>query len=89
VMARRPTIFALEDRLEALHVPTLVVVGDEDEPCVEPALFMHQHIPEASLMVMPRTGHAVNLEEPAAFNQAVRDFFDLVEGNRWWSESTA
>jgi pimeloyl-ACP methyl ester carboxylesterase len=89
VMARRPTIFALEDRLKVLHVPTLVVVGDEDEPCVEPARFMHQHIPEASLMVMPRTGHAVNLEEPVAFNQAVRDFFDLVEGNRWWSGSTA
>jgi pimeloyl-ACP methyl ester carboxylesterase len=78
VMARRPTIFALQERLEALPVPALIVVGDEDEPCIEPALFMFRHIPGASLMVLPRTGHAVNLEEPAAFNQALRDFFDEV-----------
>jgi pimeloyl-ACP methyl ester carboxylesterase len=85
VMARRPTIFALEERLERLRVPALIVVGDEDEPCVEPALFMRRHIPEAGLLVLPHTGHAVNLEEPAAFNQALRDFFDLVERDRWWS----
>ena len=34
VILRRPTIFALEDKLHALDVPTLVVIGDEDEPCV-------------------------------------------------------
>jgi len=83
VMLRRPTIFALEERLRKLNVPALIVVGDEDEPCVEPAVFMKRTIPGAGLLVLPQTGHTVNLEEPEAFNEATRDFFRLVELGRW------
>jgi pimeloyl-ACP methyl ester carboxylesterase len=83
VMLRRPTIFALEERLKQLRVPTLIVVGDEDTPCVEPALFMKRHIPDAGLLVLPRTGHAINLEEPHLFNQAVEEFLHAVELGRW------
>jgi pimeloyl-ACP methyl ester carboxylesterase len=83
VMLRRPTIFALEERLNLLRVPTLLVVGDEDEPCLEPALFMKRHIPAAGLLVLPRTGHTVNLEEPQLFNQAVGEFLHAVELGRW------
>jgi pimeloyl-ACP methyl ester carboxylesterase len=83
VMVRRPTIFALEPQLERLTVPTLVMTGDEDEPCLEPALFMKRKIAPSGLIVVPQTGHAVNLEEPAQFNRAVLDFLHLVEANRW------
>jgi pimeloyl-ACP methyl ester carboxylesterase len=83
VMRRRPTIFALEDHLRQLEVPTLVVIGDEDEPCVDPAVFMKRHIPCAGLLVLPQSGHAVNLEEPARFNAAVLEFFQLVEAGQW------
>jgi pimeloyl-ACP methyl ester carboxylesterase len=83
VIVARPTIFALEERLRALAVPTLVVVGDEDEPCVEPALFMKKTIPGAGLAVLPRTGHALNLEEPRLFNELVGDFLRTVELGRW------
>jgi pimeloyl-ACP methyl ester carboxylesterase len=86
VLARRPTIFALEPELDQLRVPTLIAIGDEDEPCVEPALFMVRHIRDAGLLVLPRTGHALNLEEPAAFNTAVRTFLQDVESGRWWKE---
>ena len=79
----RPTIFALEERLNALRVPTLIVVGDEDEPCVEPALFMKRAIPGAGLAVLPRTGHTLNLEEPRLFNELVGDFVRAVELGRW------
>jgi pimeloyl-ACP methyl ester carboxylesterase len=79
VMLRRPTIFALEERLKRLRVPTLLVTGDEDEPCVEPHLFMKRHIPGSGLLVLPRTGHACNLEEPQLFNQALLEFFHSVE----------
>src|SRR2546428_14014762 len=65
VLRPRPTIFALEAQLDALEVPTLVIIGDEDEPCVDPAVFMKRHIPSAGLLVLPQSGHAVNLEEPA------------------------
>jgi pimeloyl-ACP methyl ester carboxylesterase len=83
VQRQRPTIFALEDALHALEVPTLVVIGDEDEPCVDTAVFMKRHIPSAGLLVLPQSGHAVNLEEPALFNAAVLEFFRLAEAGRW------
>jgi len=83
VQMRRPTIYSLEERLTKLEVPTLIVTGDEDEPCLEPALFMKRKIPMAALVVLPKSGHAVNLEEPEAFNRAVLDFLTTVEGGRW------
>jgi pimeloyl-ACP methyl ester carboxylesterase len=88
VLAKRPTFYELEDRLVGLRVPTLVMIGDEDEPCVEPAVFLRRKIATSGLLVAPQTGHAVNLEEPALFNQAVLNFFHLVEGGRWATRET-
>jgi len=82
-VARRPTIFALEDRLRNLQVPTLIIVGDEDEPCLEPALFMKRRIPRSGLVVFRQTGHTLNLEEPDLFNRTVLDFLTAVEAGRW------
>jgi pimeloyl-ACP methyl ester carboxylesterase len=83
VMLRRPTIFSLESQLRALDVPTLVAIGDEDEPCVDVAVFLKRTIPGAGLLVLPQSGHAINLEEPGIFNAAVLEFFRLVEAGRW------
>jgi pimeloyl-ACP methyl ester carboxylesterase len=81
--ALRPSLYDLTDKLEALTVPLLLIVGDEDEPCVEPNVFLKRTIPSAGLWIVPRTGHAVNLEEPAAFNRAVEEFFAAVERGKW------
>jgi pimeloyl-ACP methyl ester carboxylesterase len=83
VQRLRPTIFALEQAVKQLQVPTLVVIGDEDEPCVDPAVFLKRQIPSAGLLLLPQSGHAVNLEEPALFNTAVLEFFRLAEAGRW------
>jgi pimeloyl-ACP methyl ester carboxylesterase len=83
VQMKRPSVFDLGDRMEALRVPTLVVTGDEDEPCLEPALFMKRKIASAGLVVLPRAGHTINLEEPEAFNRAVLDFLTAVDAGRW------
>jgi pimeloyl-ACP methyl ester carboxylesterase len=83
VQMRRPTVYSLEERLKRLEVPTLIVTGDEDEPCLEPALFMKRRIPASALVVLPKSGHAVNIEEPGAFNAAVLDFLTAVDGGRW------
>ena len=61
----------------------LIVVGDEDEPCLEPAFLLKQWVPTSGLMVFPKTGHVVNQEEPAMFNEAVADFIARVEAGRW------
>jgi pimeloyl-ACP methyl ester carboxylesterase len=66
-----------------LEVPTLIVTGDEDEPCLEPGIFMKRKIPSSGLVVLPKTGHAVNLEEPDAFNRAVLDFLTAADAGRW------
>jgi pimeloyl-ACP methyl ester carboxylesterase len=83
VQMRRPTIYSLEPRLTLLEVPTLIVTGDEDEPCLEPAIFMKRKIATAGLVILPKTGHAVNLEEPDAFNRVVLDFLTAVDAGRW------
>jgi pimeloyl-ACP methyl ester carboxylesterase len=83
VQMTRPSVFDLGERLGALRVPTLVVTGDEDEPCLEPALFMKRKIPSAGLLVLPKSGHTINLEEPEAFNRAVLDFLTAVDAGRW------
>jgi pimeloyl-ACP methyl ester carboxylesterase len=83
VMLRRPTIFSLEAQLRELPVPTLIAIGDEDEPCVDVAVFLKRTIPSSGLLVLPQSGHAINLEEPALFNRQVLEFFRLVEAGRW------
>ena len=83
VQGRRPPIYALEDRLRALDVPTLIMVGDEDDPCIEPAIFMKRHIPGSGLAMIPQSGHAINLEEPDLFNRLVLDFLTAVESESW------
>ena len=80
---KRPTIFALEEKLLQLQVPTLVMIGDEDEPCVEPAVFMKRKIPNAGLAVFPQSGHTINLEEPDLFNRTVQEFLTAVETGTW------
>jgi len=83
VQARRPSLYALTDELRAMSVPTLIVAGDEDEGSLDPSLMLKRTLPASGLLVLPRTGHTCNLEEPALFNSAVADFLAAVESGRW------
>lgn len=76
---RRATIYELEPQLRQVRLPTLIVAGDDDAPCLAPALFMKQTIPSAMLWIVPRTTHQINLEEPDGFNRAVLDFICSVD----------
>ena len=83
VQRERPSLWDLEDGLRALDVPTLILTGDEDEPCLLPGVFMKRAIRTAGLVVIPKAGHNVNQEDTAAFNRAVADFHAAVEAGRW------
>lgn len=83
VQKTRPSVWDLEADLRRMTVPTLIVTGDEDEPCLEPNLFLKRVIPTAGLWVAPKTGHTINLEEPDLFNRTILDFFGAVEAGRW------
>lgn len=75
----RPTIFELEPKLKQLKVPTLILTGDEDDPCIEPSLFMKRNIAHSGLVVFPQSGHTINVEEPELFNWAMLDFLTSVD----------
>lgn len=74
LQGRRPPLYAHEQRLAALFLPVLVVVGDEDAGCRKPSDFLKRVLPDASLHVIPQTGHCVNLENPAEFNRLCLGF---------------
>jgi pimeloyl-ACP methyl ester carboxylesterase len=79
VQMKRPSIMSLEEELKNMNVPSLILVGEEDMPCTEPAYFMRKHIPRSKLVVFPKTGHILNLERPADFNREVMAFLSAVE----------
>ena len=83
VQKERPSLYDLEGEMQAMTVPTLIVSGDEDWPCLAPNVYMKRVIRSAALLVVPNTGHAVNLEEPEAFNRAIGTFIAQVEAGRW------
>lgn len=83
VQLNRPTLLTLEKELDQLDVPTLILVGDEDEACIDPGVFLKRHIRSSGLVFFPQTGHTLNLEEPALFNQLVESFFHMVEAGKW------
>lgn len=83
VQARRPSLYDLVDKIATITAPTLVVTGDEDWPCLEPGLLMKRTIPTAGLLVLPNTGHTINIEEPAAFNAHIADFLHTVDVGAW------
>jgi pimeloyl-ACP methyl ester carboxylesterase len=83
VQAARPSLYALRDELTAITAPVLILVGDEDEGCLEPALMLRRTIPSSGLAVLPQTGHTANLEDPGLFNATVDRFLALAGRGGW------
>jgi pimeloyl-ACP methyl ester carboxylesterase len=83
VQARRPSLYDLEAEFAKMPVPTLVMVGDEDDHCLQPGIFLKKTIPACGLAVLPKTGHTLNIEEPELFNAHLREFIAMVEAGRW------
>jgi pimeloyl-ACP methyl ester carboxylesterase len=83
VQRERPSLYDLSAELAGMEVPTLLVVGDEDEGCLDANLMLKRTIPSAGLAVLPRTGHTSNLEEPELFDLLVLDFLATVDAGRW------
>jgi pimeloyl-ACP methyl ester carboxylesterase len=80
---KRPTLWDMEAQLKKFSLPLLVIVGDEDDLCLDGSVFLKRTVPTAALMVVPRAGHTINSEEPAAFNAALAELFAAVDAGRW------
>ncbi|MBN8928865.1 MAG: alpha/beta hydrolase [Rhodospirillales bacterium 69-11] len=83
VQADRVPLFERKAELAAIPAPVLVIAGDEDDSTLDLALFLKRTIARCGLLVLPRTGHTINLEEPAAFNAALENFLLAVEHEAW------
>jgi pimeloyl-ACP methyl ester carboxylesterase len=83
VQKERPSLYTLVEEMRRIAVPTLIITGDEDWPCLVPGILMKQTIPTAALSVMPNCGHAINIEEPEEYNRIVGDFLAQVDAGRW------
>jgi len=82
VQKRRPPLYAHKDKIAAMKIPTLVVLGGDDAGCAKPSQFLKETLPGARLEILPNTGHGVNIEEPARVNRMVAEFIDAVEARR-------
>lgn len=83
LQAKRPTLYDMEAGLKAFKPPLLVIVGDEDEWCVDASIYLRRTVPTAGLLVVPRTGHTITSEEPDKFNAAIAELFADAERGRW------
>ncbi len=62
-------------RLSEIHVPTLIIVGDQDvRDILKIADILEKEIPGAKKVVIPGTAHHLNMEKPDEFNRIVLDF---------------
>jgi pimeloyl-ACP methyl ester carboxylesterase len=86
---KRPSLYDFEADWQGLDLPVLIICGDEDQPCLQPSLYLKRTLPNAGLAMFAKTGHTVNIEEPDAFNREVWNFVALVESGKWTPGSAA
>lgn len=83
VQAGRPSLYDFEAGFREMTVPVLLMIGDEDEPCIDTNVFLKRTIPSSGLVTFPKSGHLINLEDPVAFNAAIDAFHDAVADRQW------
>ncbi|RJF69504.1 alpha/beta fold hydrolase [Rhodopseudomonas palustris] len=83
VQMRRPSLYDLADEFRRMQLPVLVMVGDEDDHCLRPGMFLKLTIPRCGFAVFPKSGHTLNLEEPELFNRLLAEFVAQVEAGQW------
>ncbi|KAK0346153.1 hypothetical protein LTR91_016749 [Friedmanniomyces endolithicus] len=72
---------AVIESLPHIKTPALVVVGGDDTPFLVASEYMAKKIPGAKNVVVPKAGHAVNIDQPLLFNDAVRAFLRSLGGS--------
>ncbi len=83
IQGARVPFFERTEELKRITEPMLVIIGDEDESTHGLAVHLKAHVLRSGVLELPKCGHTINLEEPAAFNAAVQDFLHAVEQERW------
>lgn len=83
VQNKRPNLYAIEKDISTINSPTLIINGDEDDMCLEVGLFLKRTIHTSGLLIVPKTGHTINLEEPSIFNNHLLEFYTRINASTW------
>lgn len=83
VQTGRTPVYEREQELRAMKTPVLLMVGDEDESCLDVNLYLKRIMDSARLVVFPASGHVLHMEEPALFNSFTGNFLASVERGSW------
>jgi 3-oxoadipate enol-lactonase len=71
----------LTDDLNAISLPTLIIVGADDPATpVAASRAIHEQIQGSELVILKSAAHLSNLEQPEEFNQVLTAFLRSVEG---------
>lgn len=79
----RPPVYELEPKLKKIDLPAIILTGDEDAPCLEPSIFMKRNMANSGLVVFPKSGHTINVEEPELFSWLLLDFMTSLDAENW------
>jgi len=83
VQNKRPNLYAIEKDISTINSPTLIINGDEDDMCLEVGLFLKRTIHTSGLLIVPKTGHTINLDEPSIFNNHLLEFYSRINASTW------
>ncbi len=83
VQSKRPNLYELNEDISKIKIPTLIINGDEDDMCLEVGIYLKRIIQTSGLVILPKTGHTINLEEPSMFNHFLATFYQSIENNSW------
>lgn len=83
IQRNRPNVMDMGEEMKACQLPALIMLGDEDTPGLRGSLYMRDCLPRSGMMLFPKSGHAINLEEPELFNRTLSDFLASVENGGW------
>lgn len=83
VQLKRTPVFRLERELAAVETSVLLMVGDEDESCLDVNVWLKRTMPSSRLVAFPGCGHVLHIEEPELFNHLTEQFLSSVDRGTW------
>ncbi len=89
VQLNRTPVYKLEKELAAVKTPVLLMVGDEDESCLDVNLWLKRVMASSRMVVFPACGHVLHLEEPELFNHLCEQFLSSVDRDTWYPRNPA
>ena len=77
-LAPLPELEERSEELQQLKLPTLIIAGSKDLPCVASARLLAKYIPNSEIAIISNAGHLVNIEDKEMFNEKLQQFLKKI-----------